>query len=478
MKYSSITNYYIKQLELFDLLNNELDLNIDLLIPFIYNLNNVYTKTHNKINHKLIKNEYKLNNYSYDYPYMYILLRNLKINDNKLFIFLLHNTKENHKSILINLLDDNNKYNQINVIHNFSDWIDNYGLNLVSHLSILIKQYDNIKYPEIYQRFIPIDIQYQIEKYSNHTFVYQSNYNNIIVNGTIINNSQSINPQFIELLNKRIILLCLLFNQSNMNYKLWNININKKLDNKITTLGPKHVNTGSTYRGSPYIDLWRQEEIKKVIIHEVGHCFKLEFEHDTQNKEYMDLIHFIYHIFNISLDTDIRLYEAYNESWATILNSIFCNIEYNTEYYISNYKDINKYIYYEICFSCYQTAKIIHYFKFKSFQDFCNIKGFNKKQRNQSLYSESSSILSYYIIRSSLLFNLSEFLNYCYQYNHSINHHIQFNINHFKEFKILIKNSLFNIQYINYINDLLKKMDNIKNNNIEFYKTMRMTVIE
>ena len=51
------------------------------------------------------------------------------------------------------------------------------------------------------------------------------------------------------------------------------------------------------------------------------------FQNLEQENNYNQIIIFLLNVFNIDKKTEIRIYEAYNEIWALIANTIFSAIE-------------------------------------------------------------------------------------------------------------------------------------------------------
>jgi hypothetical protein len=83
------------------------------------------------------------------------------------------------------------------------------------------------------------------------------------------------------------------------------------------------MNTSKTPDANPrpkYIILYREEEVFKVLFHELFHSLGLDFSHDELATR-KTAEHIRQH-FSLSI-TDIRLFETYCETWATILNCLF-----------------------------------------------------------------------------------------------------------------------------------------------------------
>ena len=103
------------------------------------------------------------------------------------------------------------------------------------------------------------------------------------------------------------------------------------------------------------IKIWRKEELYKLILHEMIHFLNLDF----QSSDWLDPIYsYLYHVFNISQEQLIRLFEAYTETWACIINTIIVSYKFVDKSNITLFK---KMIDYERIFSCFQIAKILHF---------------------------------------------------------------------------------------------------------------------
>ena len=125
-----------------------------------------------------------------------------------------------------------------------------------------------------------------------------------------------------------------------------------------------------------------------------------------------EINNYIYSIINISPNHEIRIYESYVECWATILHLIY--LVKNTNTNSDNFKYLFEYLWnLEKHFMCFQVAKILLHFNFKSFNDFINYKNNKKFNKLHCPYSETSSIVSYYIIKAAFFINIDKFIEFC-----------------------------------------------------------------
>ena len=379
---------------------------------------------------------------------------------------------------------DNNNYKN----EQFFNWMNDYGLDIQIQINKLIEfgYFDNTNIKknikDIYGKFTPTDIQYDIENFMDHFYRYIGKYDNYVSTVDFNTENMSLKKKYTHLFISRSIFMMLISNSCNTSHvTCWMSNIKKKIPKyKLKkkygiSIGIKEVNTGATFLGNcKTIILWRKEELLKVLIHEMLHCLDLDFHNfpfslKKKLKKYM----------NIDKNTDIKIFEAYVETWATILNIIISSIDINKENYKKIINDIYLFTNYEICFSCFQTAKILLFYGFDKFQDFFNSNSnFMKKDAK---IKQNSSIISYFIIRSALLFSLKDFIIFCKK-NNIVNRgkfsFLKFNNSNkcFEIFYDLIIKSLENKEYQNYINKIMIKMK--KSENTFPYSSLRMTCVE
>ena len=243
-------------------------------------------------------------------------------------------------------------------------------------------------------------------------------------------------------------------------------NHKKLLPSKEIILNTSHVNSAYTYacREHTMISIFRQEEWFKVFIHETFHCMGLDFAcMDTTTIDTM-----IYDIIPLK-KTDIRSYEAYTEYWAEILNILF--ISYFTTKTKDNYdlmlEKIEKMFTYERAFSLFQLVKVLKHnnLDYKSIFSHDSI-SINKKQN----YKEDTYVISYYLLKSILLFNVNDFLKWNKQHNKTIDFETtNENLHSFVDF---IKEKYQTTKFMDYIS----LIENIESSQIN--ASMRMSLYE
>ena len=436
----------------------------------LYNIekNNNMDKIINKIN--IFLNEISNENY-FDKSKLQVKKIN-KINNTNfplIFKFLKGEIKKKYFNDYIKLGDiDNKKIQQLisninNTNNNFNDWyhdnIDNITKNTcllsknrkISLLNIIDESVRNNNDRKPLNRmmynnpFISMDIQFFSE--SNDLFYYRYFNDGMKLH---IYSKIKVNEKFI----KNIVLMCKLMSKiSGKEFDNNDISILlspfKKViyNNQSKILCSNNVNSGSTLSGS-YINIWRSEELLKVLCHELIHFFEID-EYMYDDKEKNILINKIKENFNIK--GRIIPFEAYTDSCAIIIHSIFVG---NILSYSIN--DTYKLLSLEICHSIFQAAKVLNNFEITNLND--------KKEINQG-----TSVFSYYIIKSALLTSLNNFIKFSgtdFKFNNRIN-----------EFNNLIFNSFNQDKY----NELIKEYINIINRNklnIYVFYNLRMSCIQ
>ena len=166
-------------------------------------------------------------------------------------------------------------------------------------------------------------------------------------------------------------------------------NIKRKIYNdNVHTLSPLNINGGSS--GYDCINIWRYEEIYKVLIHELIHYLKLDINGD--------------HAFNNSIDVKLGnngypllLNESITELQAQYLNSIYVTYNINNK---SMDNIVNKFITlysFELTFSWLQFMKYCQYYHIDNFDNFYENNNFD----------QTTNIFSYVVLKS--IYNLFNF---------------------------------------------------------------------
>ena len=189
---------------------------------------------------------------------------------------------------------------------------------------------------------------------------------------------------------------------------------------KMQPLNEIHANTAMTTSCSPSteIDLYRSEEWFKVFIHETFHNLGMDFS-DMDCSESDRIILGLFPIKKM----DVRLFESYCEMWAEIMNVVFLvflsthqsrrtrkRSKPNNVYI---FQKIETYLTYEAMWSTFQCAKVLDHYKL-SYSELTDLNCPKAKSARDLQYKENTYILSYYVIKSSLMTQVNDFLEWCY----------------------------------------------------------------
>ena len=248
--------------------------------------------------------------------------------------------------------------------------------------------------------------------------------------------------------------------------------------NQIKTLNEENCNSALTYACAEEgeVLIFRLEEWKKVLIHELFHSLCLDFS----GISYLLLKDKFKDMFKVKSDYEIS--EAYSEFWATILNS--CFISYDILDDKSNYEQFGLYsefcVQFERIFSLFQLVKVLDYMGLR-YKDLVSDGKMSKSLKN-ILYKEETNVLSYYIIKAVLLFDYDKFLFWCEKYNISSVKFDKSQLN-LRRFGNYFEDMYKNRRLTKSINDMEIKFNNLrgeyKNPNRQVINvTTRMTICE
>lgn len=228
----------------------------------------------------------------------------------------------------------------------------------------------------------------------------------------------------------------------NIEINLYLSPIKKKINGQIPS--KENVNSGSCYNygNRSIINIWRKEELLKVLLHELIHSLCFDEYNDTVN-----IIGYYKERYNISSDI-INTREAYTEIWANIINCYLVSKRFK-----ETKKAFYELFYIEKEFSLFQANKIIY------------LSNLDSEKIN---INKDTNVLAYYIIRMELYNNIKSFISFCKNKNRDW------------------------IKIINPVDFLLFLIDSrnfkkIKKNNKRFnrinkkgfvYRTMRMSSVE
>jgi hypothetical protein len=171
-------------------------------------------------------------------------------------------------------------------------------------------------------------------------------------------------------------------------------------ERKNEALNENHCNTAYTFSCSNEITIYRKEDWFKTFIHETFHTFSLDFSqmnNEKINKKILNMFH---------VESEVNLYEAYTEFWATIINILFCSF-FNSANKLQHAEAL---INADMNYALFQMVKVLDHFGLR-YLDLL------QEMQTKHIYKEDTSVMSYYIIKTILLLNYNSFIKWCEQEN-------------------------------------------------------------
>jgi hypothetical protein len=195
------------------------------------------------------------------------------------------------------------------------------------------------------------------------------------------------------------------------------------------TMSSMDVNSAFTTGCLKSTEIWlfRREEWYKVFIHECFHTLGLDFSNMSILLSNVE----IKKIFPVKC-TNLRIYEAYAECWAEFMYIIFIvffsvsslSLSSNIETEITEKElnilcdEIETRIFYEKQWSMFQCVKVLHFFNLSYSTLIESVESYESKIKLHQQYNETDThILSYYILKSILIFHIDEFIEWCIENN-------------------------------------------------------------
>ena len=236
-------------------------------------------------------------------------------------------------------------------------------------------------------------------------------------------------------------------------------------------LGPEHVNTAFSTACAPsgQLIIYREEEWFKVFIHETFHAYGLDFARSDIQK----LKNTLFNLFPIKSDFDA--YEAYTESWARIINCVFCSFN---ALGMGNKKDkktflmnVNLCLELERMFALYQCNKMIGFMGLK----YDDLHTKTSYLRN-NLYRENTHVFAYYILTAIFMNDYKGFLLWCQKHNKNL---LKFDATdaHFQSLGDYITGIYNCNSFIDGIDEMHHLGLRTKDKNKELTNTTRMSII-
>lgn len=307
---------------------------------------------------------------------------------------------------------------------------NNYNNQQINDIIINKKKINTMSHP-----FNNTDNSYicsKIKKTIINKYIYQYNVNYEFVSLSLFyNNDKSIKKvkKYMIKLLKKILTVVSFTKINNINIYLCPTKYKKQLPKYPEIIGISHVNSGVAFMNTNQIYIWRDEELEKVLIHELIHVAKYDYNIYSNN--------IFSSIFCIS-DKRLAIHESYTEILTLFFNiALFDNVDYIIFIQMLRL---------EIIHSLVQTAKILKYYKYKSFRQLLK----SSSNNCEILFNQKTHIISYYIIKSALIYHLNWLLNL----NSS---DIIFNYQKLDNLLKLMTKCLYNKKYIIVIDKLIKK---------------------
>ena len=249
----------------------------------------------------------------------------------------------------------------------------------------------------------------------------------------------------------------------------------KKLPkNSIEILGPEHCNSAVTFAcaSSGELLIYRKEEWKKTLIHELFHSLCLDFSLMNYDK----LKNNVQSLFDVK--SEFLISETYCEFWANILNCCFCSYSFLTKK--DNVDDFILYlefsIYIEKIFSLHQMVKALDFMNLK-YESLWKKDKISESYRN-ILYKEKTNFFCYYVLKMIFIQYSDEFLIWCNLNNTNTLSFDSSEISFNKLFKFIKKH--YKTKHILNIVDLMeeKLSEFDKKKDKEILHTMKMTICD
>ena len=191
---------------------------------------------------------------------------------------------------------------------------------------------------------------------------------------------------------------------------------------------PYQINTGATRRNTcNTATIWRTEEAGKTFVHEMMHSYGWDFDPPDTH-----IHHWVHAHFSVDPAIEIRFFEGYVETWATMLN-VYMTVAYNTTRSRTRRRTstackrarrsgttrrtslrrqralmvhIQKLLHTEKEFVLFQVAKVLVHSGFDSWEDF-----FLDAQRTSTTrFQQLTNVFNYFIVRSAHLWDIEWFI--------------------------------------------------------------------
>ena len=211
-----------------------------------------------------------------------------------------------------------------------------------------------------------------------------------------------------------------------------------------------NINTGYTQsfsdENNDFIVIYRMEELKKVLVHELIHLYNLHGFMSPSNIKINNLIK--------STNKRFSIFEAYTETLAVLI--------YTYYYSKKNNEDFDKLINKQLYFSFLQSAKILYNQKINSIDDL-----------GKKIINETTNATSYFILKCSILNNLN-------LYKNIFNEKDGISLLNNEKIKLFDENLIKSIKNKKFKENINKSLEDLKNNKINniLLKSLRMNILD
>lgn len=262
-----------------------------------------------------------------------------------------------------------------------------------------------------------------------------------------------------------------------LKFDLFLVNPEKKLPKKrLSKLTGENINSGYTTfyndaNNTKTIIIYRDEELEKLVIHEMIHFFFLDFTHLSinlskylnvnpslefiPNESYTEFVTMLIHTAILPIENEFKKGIERSSKRVSILNTnnIYTKgIDKKVMFYHSIELLFN-----EILFGYFQCAKILFQYNIQNVNDF--FKPYKNSCSKKVFFWQVSCILSYFFIKVALLSNLSNSINFFLTNQERFK--IKTSTKVKNDYESLIQNSLDNKEYQENIQICLNKLDKI-----------------
>lgn len=323
-------------------------------------------------------------------------------------------------------------------------------------------------FPDLFDYFVPLNVQYKYEKQLHCSTLHQWTWKQYTYELEIFSPSQCIDQNVLHHICYRITMMSRLGSHkcTHLRLKWFPSNCTKEIGQslhhaccnhhsntdakQVMVWNPYQINTGATYRNTcNSVTIWRREEAAKTFLHEMMHGYGWDFDAPDRVQDW------VHDHFAIDPNVEIRFYEAYVETWATLLN-VYMSVLFHAPNRSASAKtsrhqkkkktnrktkkkektnrktnpnkkkkqtnkthQINNAIQQLLCiekqFVMFQVAKLLVHSGFENWQCFFT-RNTIQHQPHQPSFHQTTSVFSYFIIRSAHLWDVAWFIR---QFSHT-----------------------------------------------------------